>query len=352
LSTDASQGDIAAKPRSFADAAALLPPVVPSPSVNPPSGPPSPLDEPANGLPPPTPAVTPAEAEAPAPAPHSSVGPVPPIAEPALEPLNPPVMSPVQPVPRGVAQPVRRKAWAAALALAVVVGVFAAWRADIGGSPSTQAPAPPAATPSEPPAVSGASSEPGRGPASSSVEAESKTSLTPQQLPASGAGSAPPEPSPALPLPADQAVVEPSPAAPSANGPAAAPAPSVLPETATPETATPDTATAEALPPAAAGPATYALIVLHPRPTSAAVDAATARAVALLQPLTRRVDVRRGDRTHGRLTVHYFHADDADAARTLADTLRAPGPKASVRGPDHTHKAWPPRSFEVWLPRP
>jgi len=177
------------------------------------------------------------------------------------------------------------------------------------------------------------------------VEAESKTSLTLQQPPASGAGSAPPEPSPALPIPADQAVVEPSPAAPSANGPAAVPAPSVLPETATPETAT-----AEALPPAAAGPATYALIVLHPRPTSPAVDAATARAVALLQPLTRRVDVRRGDRTHGRLTVHYFHADDADAARTLADTLRAPGPKASVRGPDHTHKAWPPRSFEVWLP--
>ncbi len=344
MSNDSSQGDIVAKPRSFADAAALLPPVVPSPSVNPPSGPPGPPDGSANGLLPPTPAVTPAEAEASAPAPHASIEPVPPTVEPALGPLNPSVMSPAQPVPRGEARSVRRQTWVVALALAVVVGMFAAWRADIGGSTSTQAPTPPAATPSEPPAVSGASSEPGRGPPSSSVEAESKTSLTPQQPPASGAGSASPEPSPALPSPADQAMVGPSPAAPSANGPAAAPTASVLPEAAT--------AKSEAPPPAVAGPMTYALIVLHPQPTSAAVDAATARAVAILQPLTRRVDVRRGDRTHGRLTVHYFHAEDGAAARALSETLRTPGPGASVRGPDHSHKAWPPRSFEVWLPRP
>jgi len=96
----------------------------------------------------------------------------------------------------------------------------------------------------------------------------------------------------------------------------------------------------------------YNTIVLHPRPASAKNDAANARIIALLQPLTARLETQKKADTEGRLTVHYFHAEDAAAAQALADTVRAPGARVKIVGPVRTQKARPGGSFEVWLRGP
>ena len=117
--------------------------------------------------------------------------------------------------------------------------------------------------------------------------------------------------------------------------------------------------TSEAAAPGAAAPqdpnvtpVAYNTIVLHPRPASAKNDAANARIIALLQPLTARLETQKKADTEGRLTVHYFHAEDAAAAQTLADTVRAPGARVKIVGPVRTQKARPSGSFEVWLRGP
>lgn len=108
-------------------------------------------------------------------------------------------------------------------------------------------------------------------------------------------------------------------------------------------------------PPAAppdAAPVPYSLIVLHPRPASAAGDAANGRAAALLHPLTARLEVQKQAGTKSQLTVHYFHAEDAAGAWALADTVRAPGSSVQVQGPIRTRASWPRNAFEVWLQGP
>ncbi len=107
-----------------------------------------------------------------------------------------------------------------------------------------------------------------------------------------------------------------------------------------------------ALPEARVTPVAYNMIVLHPRPSSAKGDAANARITALLQPLTAKLETQKQADAEGRLTVHYFHAEDAAAANNLANTVRTPGARVKVRGPIHTQKAWPSGSFELWLRGP
>lgn len=315
MSTDPSS-DSGPKPRSFADAAALLPSVVPSPKSKPAERPPAPQ--------PPAPHQGMAESPAPLPVPGGAAGVgIFAAAFPLHEDLSPgigPNASMAGPAPA-----VRRAVWGLALALAAAAGVCAAWY-ETGNGPGI------AALPVGVPALTAQASGPG-----------ARTELPP-------ASGAPPRPDPdadsrqaaaANPLPAaGRPAPEPRPALPAAMlpGPAAEPAARSTPETATQADG--------------ALPAPFSLIVLHPRPASAAGEAANARIAALLQPITARLDVGKKAGTKGRLTVHYFHGEDAEAAKTLADTVRTPCSRVHIRGPVRTQAAWPRNAFEVWLRGP
>lgn len=293
------------KPRSFADAAALLPSVVPSPKVKPAEAPPR--ETPPAAMPgpvtagpasPPVSKVTTARAGIfaaafpPGAALSSAVG---------LRGLLP-----------GLAAFVRRRVWILALSL-VAAGGFAAWHV-IGGVP----------------VVAGGSSPATQ--ASASVPPD--TSEAAPQRPASGTGRPQPGPSP------------PSVAAAGRTAAEASPAPLLAVPADTTAAGSPSVA------PPGAAPVPYSLIVLHPRPASARGDAANDRIAALLQPLTTRLEMQKKAGPKGRLTVHYFHDEDAEAAKALADTVRTPGSRVNVRGPVRTRAPWPRNAFEVWLRGP
>lgn len=273
MSTDAS-GDDAPKSRSFADAAALLPSLVPSPRSNPAALP--------------APDVDVAEAAAPTTA-----------SPPGIEPVTFGTLAPP------AAQPpllFARRAWGFILLPIAAAGLSAAWYGGRRGPVLTTSPAAEPAATAQAPVPVGAGS------------AEGIPDIDAGPKPERDAGKSQPEaPSPAL--------------------EAAAPGPAALPET-------------------SPKPVAYTLVVLHPRPASAKGDAANARITALLQPLTARLETQKNADTQGRLTVHFFHAEDATAAQTLADTVRAPGARVKILRPNRTQKAWPNGSFEVWLRGP
>ncbi len=291
-------GDPAPKPRSFADAAALLPSVVPSPWVKPAE---APLREPPAA---PQPA---AAGPAPPPAPWVATARARILA--AASPLGAKLSSVLRPDRRaGLADLARRRAWVLALPLAAAGG-FAAWHG-IGGAtrPSGEAPS---AT-------------------QASAQAADPSAAAPQ-TPEAGVGN--PQPGPSIPSPV------------AAAGRTAA-------DSSAPPPAVPAGKTAVGSFPPDAAPVPYSLIVLHPRPASATANAANDRVAALLQPLTARLEMQKRAGTKGRLTVHYFHDEDAGAARALADAVRTPGSPVQVRGPVHTRAPWPRNAFEVWLRGP
>jgi len=274
LSTDSS-GDDAPKSRSFADAAALLPSLVPSPRSNPAALP--------------APDVDVAEAAAPATA-----------SPPGIEPVTFGTLAPPAAQPPLI---FARRAWGFVLLPIAAAGLFAAWYGSRRGPVLTASPAAESAATAQTPMPVAAGSAEG--------------------VPASDAGSKP-----------ERDAGKPQPEAPSPASEAAAPGPpAALPET-------------------SSKPVAYTLVVLHPRPASAKGDAANARITALLQPLTARLETQEKADTQGRLTVHFFHAEDATAAQTLADTVRAPGARVKILRPVRTQKAWPSGSFEVWLRGP
>lgn len=278
MSTDSS-GDDAPKSRSFADAAALLPSLVPFPSLNSPA--------------PPIPDLDIAAAAGPAAASRPSVTSV------TFGTLTPPASQP--------ALIFNRRTWGFVLAPIVAAALAAAWyggrqepvRAALPTAESAttaQAPGPVAAGPAAAgPAEVGPGSDAGPKPERDAGDRQLRTSSVTSEAAAPGA--------------------------------AASSEPGVT-------------------------PVAYDMIVLHPRPASAKSDAANARIIALLQPLTARLETQKTADTQGRLTVHYFHAEDAAAAQTLADTVRAPGARVKVVGPVRTQKARPSGSFEVWLRGP
>ncbi len=268
MSTDSS-GDDAPKLRSFADAAALLPSLVPFPGINPAA--------------PPTPDIDAAELGVPAAMLPHGLDPV------TFGTLTTPITKPVSPF--------GRRAWVFALAPVAAAGLFAAWYGRRKPGLAAPSAAEQAATP-----------EPSAPIASAPVEAMPTSGARPE--PERDAGSQDP------------------------RTPAAAPSGTA------------------AVPDAGSTSMAYNMIVLHPRPPSAKGDAANARITALLQPLTARLEVQKKADTQGRLTVHYFHAEDAAAAQTLADMVRTPGARVKIQGPVRTQKAWPSGSFEVWLRGP
>lgn len=268
MSTDSS-GDDAPKPRSFADAAALLPSLVPFPGINPAA--------------PSTPDVAAAEPGSPATMLPHGLDPV------AFGTLATPITKPLLPF--------GRRAWVFALAPVAAAGLFAAWYVRRKPGPAVLPAAEQAATPQ-----------------SSTPAASAPT----EAIPTSGAR---PEPE------RDAGSQEPR----------------------TPAAALAGTA---AMPDAGSTSAAYSMIVLHPRPASVKGDVANARITALLQPLTARLEMQKKADTQGRLTVHYFHAEDAAAAQTLADMVRTPGARVKIQGPVRTQKTWPSGSFEVWLRGP
>ena len=233
------------KPRSFADAAALLPSVVPVPSVKPAEAPPQE-----------TPAAQPDPA--PLPAPKAAKARVSSFAA-ALPPgRGLPFGGPDGLLAR-LAAFVRRRIWLLALPLAVAGGV-AAWHG-VGHRPLAA------------------------GDASSAAPA-----FAPHDAGMSEAGADRPQPeSPPPPVAAaDQMAAGASPAQPAAM-------PADKPGAGSRPAAAPD-----------AAPVPYGLVVLHPRPASAAGDAANSRAAALLHPLTARLEVHKQAGTKGQPTVHYF----------------------------------------------
>ncbi len=287
------------KPRSFADAAALLPSVVPVPRI-----------EPAEAVPRATPAALPGPVAAgPAPLPVSEAIPSRVGIFAAAFPPGAKFSPPIGPdgLLAGLATFMRRRAWVLAVLPAAAAG-FAAWHG-IGNGPVAAGNFTPATR----------------------AAAPSGTGMS-EAAPQPGAGIGTPQAAPAA--PARQSAAEPSPAQ-----PAATPAGKTV--AGSPLAAAPD-----------AVPVPYSLIVLHPRPASAAGDAANGRITALLQPLAARLEVQKPAGTKGRLTVHYFHDEDADAARALADTVRTPGSRVHVRGPVRTSPPWPRNAFEVWLRGP
>ncbi len=294
LSNDTA-GDPAPKPRSFADAAALLPFVVPVPTVRPAE---APLWA--------SPAGSPAESPGPDTAGLATAGPG---ALPKVAKVRPGIFAAAFPpgadlllparlpgVLAGTVAAVRRRPWVLAVPLAAAGG-FAAWYG-VGHAPVLAGGSPP--------------------------------------VQASAVGRPQPAPSPPPIATAGRPAAEINPAQPAA-----------LP---------PDNTAAGSPPPAAAPDAApivpYSLIVLHPRPASATGDAANGRITALLQPLAARLDMQKQAGTKGRLTVRYFHDEDAQAAKALADTVRTPGARVHVRGPVRTRASWPRNAFEVWLRGP
>lgn len=211
----------------------------------------------------------------------------------------------------GLADLARRRGWILALPLAAAGG-FAAWQG-IGGAPDL-AIRPPGEAPS----------------ASQASEQAADLSAAAPQPPEAGIGRPQPGPS-------DPRSVE-------AAGRTASDSPA-------PPPAVPAGTAAGPLPPDAAS-MPYSLIVLHPRPASATANASNDRVAALLQPLTARLEMQKKAGTKGRLTVHYFHREDAEAARALADRVRTPGGPVQVRGPVRTRAPWPRNAFEVWLRGP
>ncbi len=307
-------GDPAPKPRSFADAAALLPSVVPVPRAKPteapprepPAEPPSPdRAGPATADPPPLPAPKVTKVRA-----GIFAAAFPPGAE-----LSSPIR--LDGLLAGVATFVRRRPWVLAVPLAAAGG-FAAWHG-VGHAPVLAVGSPSATQAPTARAPTARASAPGGADTSEAAPQKSESAIGRPQ-PIASAGRPDAEVSPAQPaaLPPDKTVA----GSPLAAAPDAAP---IVP---------------------------YSLIVLHPRPASATGDAANGRITALLQPLAARLEMQKQAGTKGRLTVHYFHDEDAQAAKALADAVRTPGARVHVRGPVRTRAPWPRNAFEVWLRGP
>ncbi len=304
MSNDTAGGP-APKPRSFADAAALLPSVVPVPKAKPVQAPPaeppsSDLAGPATADPPPLPAPKVMKVRA-----GIFAAAFPPGAELSFSIRLDGLLA-------GVATFVRRRPWILAVPLAAAGG-FAAWHG-VGHAPVVAG-----GSPSATQASTTRASAPG-GPARPEAAPQKSEPSIVRPQPTAAAGRPDAETSPAQPaaLPPDK----------TAAG--------------SPPAATPD----------AAPTVPYSLIVLHPRPASTTGDAANGRITALLQPLAARIDVQKQAGNKGRLTVHYFHDEDAQAAKALADTVRTPGARVHVRGPVRTRAPWPRNAFEVWLRGP
>ena len=97
-------------------------------------------------------------------------------------------------------------------------------------------------------------------------------------------------------------------------------------------------------PPASAG----GRVVIHYRGDSSAGIAN--RMASIASPLAARVQTRIVDGTPSRAEIRYFHSDDEQKARELADTLRGLAPELSVRNFTAYRPGPSPGTLEVWVP--
>ena len=102
--------------------------------------------------------------------------------------------------------------------------------------------------------------------------------------------------------------------------------------------------------PSVAPPLSGGRVVIHYRGGSVAAEAEADRLAAVVAPLAARAQTRVVAATPSAPVIRYFHPEDAERARQLADALSGPGPRWDIRDFSSFRPSPSPGMIEVWTP--